>query len=251
MSNKISPPLQNIPSYKYDKAYVDWKGWDPDNFGELTTLMKHYYDAEIGKTRAFSEKPLRVLEIGFGNGSFLTYCRNRGWDIVATEVNSDLVELARESNFKAICIDNLTAFEDNAFDMVVAFDVLEHISQNHILNFLREAQRILKNDGIFVARCPNGDSPFSLWNQNGDITHVSFIGSYKVRYFASELGAKIVYLGGEAQPLITGSSLLTIYRMFAVPIRKLINLLINLLFFPKANIAFCSSSLVMIFRAVK
>ena len=234
---------------EYGEAYLNWKGWRSDNFGELTKLQKRYFDAEIRKSKFGSHKEIRVLEIGFGNGSFLAYARTRGWDIVGIEANNDLVQTAIDHDFNAICTDSLTTFEDRTFDLIVAFDVLEHIGQEDLLNFLSEVKRIQKNNGVFIARFPNGDSPFGLMYQNGDVTHITTIGSIKARYFVDVLGVDLIFLGGEAQPLFSGSLLVTTHRLFALPIRKLANLLVNLVFLPGRNVAFSSPNLVMIFRS--
>src|SRR5689334_17214144 len=64
-----------------DSDYLRWKGWSDERFGELTGRQRRYYDWHV--KRALGGAPCdRVLEVGFGNGTFLHYCRNRRWHIV-------------------------------------------------------------------------------------------------------------------------------------------------------------------------
>jgi SAM-dependent methyltransferase len=242
-----TPPVSRGP---YQHEYLEWKGWEPQNFGKLTIGDCRYYNAQLKRTgiSPSAEGPLRVLEVGFGNGRFLAYARKRGWKISGTELNSELVELAKRNNFDATCTDDLGEFGANEFDLIVAFDVLEHIEQRAILDFVRQILRILKPSGAFLARFPNGDSPFGLYHQHGDFTHVSVIGSGKVEYLARQLQATVVFLGGEAEPIILEGVAKTLYRAFAVPARKLINWLIRGIFFPRTSIAFCSINLVAVLR---
>ena len=251
MPDNALPSSSGKPGAEYGKSYREWKNWEVSNFGRLGKSESCYFDAEIKKANIKTDRKIRALEIGFGNGSFLTYARKKQWDIVGTEINKDLVEAARRLNFDCICTADLSAFPDNTFDLVVAFDVLEHVSQENLLTFLREAKRILKDGGTFIARFPNGDSPFGLFNQNSDMTHITIIGSGKVKYLANELDVELVFVGGEAQPLITGTLRRTIHGLFSIPIKKIINLFVSLVFFQGGAIAFCSLNLVMIFRTSK
>jgi 2-polyprenyl-3-methyl-5-hydroxy-6-metoxy-1,4-benzoquinol methylase len=98
------------------------------------------------------------------------------------EANLELVNIAEHLGYKALHSDEMYAINADQFDLIAAFDVLEHIPQSEILNFLSQVKRMLKNGGVFIARFPNGDSPFGLANQNGELTHVTAIGSEKFRY---------------------------------------------------------------------
>jgi SAM-dependent methyltransferase len=247
----MSNNSNNQSGTTYGEAYRAWKDWDTTKFGHLTPSEERYYSSEIHKSNTNFTKNTRALEIGYGNGSFLTYAKNKGWDVVGLEANNTLVQTAKHHGFQAFFADTLTSFQDNTFDLVVAFDVLEHINQDTLVRFLEEINRILTNHGVFIARFPNGDSPFGLCYQNGDVTHITTLGKGKVTYLASQLKVDLVFVGGEAQPLIDGNALHTAHRLLALPIKKIVNFLVNIVFFPKHSIDFCSSNLVMIFRTIK
>jgi SAM-dependent methyltransferase len=236
---------------RYGEDYLSWKKWEDPEFGNLKKHQFTYFAAEIAKTKRSFNKNSKVLEIGFGNGNFLKFAEKQDWRVVGTEVNERLVQSALSAGYNALHADNLKEFEDNTFDLIVAFDVLEHLAQEEIAMMLSEINRILKNDGCFVARFPNGDSPFGLINQNGDATHITSIGSAKVRYLANQVNMEVVFVGGEALPILRTSFRHFMHRIVAVPIQKLINRIINLIFFPGGNVAFCSLNLVMVFKAVK
>lgn len=232
-----------------EEQYLNWKGWAAEKFGApLRPRDRRYYDVELKRTGLPMEKPLDVLEIGFGNGGFLYYAQNRGWHVVGTETNRYLVDVATQNRFEAVCTENLSTFADGSFDLIVAFDVIEHIPSTSIVGFLQEARRVLRKGGVLLARFPNGDSPFGLVSQHGDITHVSVIGHGKAAYFAKAMGASVVFVGGLAQPIPAGEVLWTVYRLIAVPLRKLINFLIRLIFHPTCRADMTSTELVMILR---
>jgi 2-polyprenyl-3-methyl-5-hydroxy-6-metoxy-1,4-benzoquinol methylase len=116
--------------------YLRWKEWGVHNFARLSNYDKRYFDAELkGLPIASGSSPLQILEIGFGNGKFLQYCLDCGWDISGTEINPLLIEIAKEKGFHTVLSGNLLELTDRQFDLVVAFDVLEHIPQDEIIFF--------------------------------------------------------------------------------------------------------------------
>ncbi len=232
----------------YGEDYINWKDWGINSFGSLSRYDQKYFVAEIKKTKQnFGENSI-VLEIGFGNGSFLQFAKLNGWKISGIEINENLVNIAKESDFNTFHTDNLTSFDNASYDLIVAFDVLEHIAPDKILPFLTEVKRVLKPNGYFIARFPNGDSPFGLSYQNGDVTHVNFIGSGKARYFANKLAVDLVYIGGEARPfLISRNPILILSRIVKKAVKTIISQFFNK-FFLKPN--YLSSNLIMILKKV-
>lgn len=230
----------------YDKTYSLWKSWDESQFGMLHPFEERYFDQELKRTRSVIPSDAKVLEIGFGNGKFLSYARKRGWSVIGIEANDQLVDLAGERGFDVLHADNLSQIESDKFDLVIAFDVLEHVPKDELLGWFFEINRVLKAGGCFVARFPNGDSPFGLLNQNGDVTHVTSIGSVMARYFAARAGMPILYLGGEAHPIVGETAMHTLHGCLTWPIKMFINMLIRILFFPKAKVAFCAFNYTLI-----
>ncbi len=236
-----------------NKRYILWKDWanEAGQFGSFSYGDASYFKGQLTKMKAFPSSGVRILEIGFGNGSFLGYSRSMGWTITGIETNKTLVNLASELNFEAYHGSSLEVFQDNSFDLIVAFDVLEHLPEAGITQMMLDIKRIATNGAIFIARFPNGDSPFGLPYQNGDITHLSSIGTGKVNYYIKQLGAKLLYVGGEFVP-IKGFGLVNfIHKTVSLPIIWAMNLLTKLIFFPKSKINFFAKNLVLAIKIIK
>ena len=240
-------PSDDHTDLVYGRTYLEWKGWDEQNFARAGKLEISYFDAELKRAGFKADSRTEVLEIGFGNGSILAYAKTKGWNAVGTEVNEFLVEMATRRGLNAIHANDLAGLKQASFDLVVAFDVLEHISQDHLLGFVRDLVNKVKPGTLLLARFPNADSPFGLLNQNGDITHLSAIGLGKARYLARELGLELVFFGGQAVP-VAGSAMRSLRRVGGLALFKLIDTVVNRVFFPNDPIAFCSSNAVMVLR---
>ena len=243
-------PSKSETAKEYGDFYAQQKHWDDERFGVLTAREEADLTAIIRKAKVSIPPQSRILEIGFGNGGFLAYGRKRQWEMHGTEMNELLLQRARRNGFDVIHADNLDSFASDYFDLIVAFDVLEHIPGHKIHGFLTDVRRISKDKAVSIARFPNGDSPFGRFSQHGDPTHITTIGSHKARYFAEEAGLDIIYIGGEAQPLWAGLPHF-LYRLVANPLKKLLNLILNFLFCPGEYRSLCSINLVMVLRSRK
>lgn len=98
---------------------------------------------------------VRVLEIGSGSGYLVKQLLDEGYDAVGSEIDSQYVTLAKDQfnislhQFGGESLD----FPDNSFDLVVSFDVFEHIPDSD--QHLREVSRVLKPGGRYVFSTPN------------------------------------------------------------------------------------------------
>lgn len=97
----------------------------------------------------------RLMEVGFGAGSFLLAARRAGWEAEGIEVSQTAVEHVRKQGFKVFHGELAAAhYPDAYFDVVTAIEVLEHLPDPQAL--IREAARILRPGGLFWATTPHG-----------------------------------------------------------------------------------------------
>lgn len=232
----------------FEYNYLQWKAWDDQAFCVLSAPETRYFQAELHNAEPSLQEGARVLEIGFGQGCFLTYAQSRQWQVTGTEVNPHLVAMGQARGLDVHLAYDLSAWADATFDLVAAFDVLEHVPQEDSLSFLRDLMRVLKPGACALLRFPNGDSPFGLMHQNADVTHVNAIGRGKMLYWAQSVQAEVVSLKGQAQPVRGAGLVLGIYRLVVWPVRKLLNLFVRVFFLGGAPIDFSAANVVAVLR---
>ena len=148
--------------------YMMWKGWE--TFGQIDARNGRRFAAEC--TRSGLKAPSKLLEIGFGAGTFLRWARDNGYGIVGIEQDGELLKRARLNNFLAHDSLSEAATEaPNGFDGVVAFDVIEHLSEEQFRGMLEELGRIMRPQAKAIFQFPNGSSPLVGHIFNGDLTH--------------------------------------------------------------------------------
>jgi SAM-dependent methyltransferase len=100
-----------------------------------------------------------VLDLGCGRGYGSAYLTTKGGRlVVGGDYNRDAIYYCKNRYQQAflhyICFDAThLPFRDNSFDVVVCFDVIEHVVNPRRL--LAEARRILRDRGIFICSTPN------------------------------------------------------------------------------------------------
>lgn len=140
------------PQEEYD-LYNKAAGLKDQSMEELERLL--------GPRRAVIEKyqqPGRLLDIGFGDGSFLYYMKQRGWQVTGVDFNEKMVEQARANGIEAYAGPVETHnFADGSFDVVTLWGVLEHAQSPR--DTIVEVSRITADGGLVVIYTQNADTP--------------------------------------------------------------------------------------------
>jgi 2-polyprenyl-3-methyl-5-hydroxy-6-metoxy-1,4-benzoquinol methylase len=173
----IAPDRTLSEAHRHYRGYEAWKGW---------TKPFTYTDEEAeyfsGEMRGVTLAGKSLLEVGFGPGNFLAWARAAGANVAGTEINPVMLETARQNKVEVVEGDLTTAAAKNSarFDVVVALDVFEHLTLDEIDAALYAIDAMLRPGGHLILRFPNGQSPFGLLPQNGDITHRTALSKDKI-----------------------------------------------------------------------
>ncbi|MBC7510991.1 MAG: methyltransferase domain-containing protein [Ferruginibacter sp.] len=227
--------------------YEMTQGWEAEAFGQFTPAQDIYYQAELQRYGVTSRLHLHVLDIGFGNGSFLGWCRSRGWQCDGLEVNDRLIARANAHGYTAEQhMDVLSSKVQQPYDLITAFDVLEHIDRESIVAFLTSVGRVCSTHTLFILRFPNGDNPFSMPIQNGDVTHKTPIGHGMLHQVAKLAGFDVITLGGPSQPLQGAGLVRRLSVIIGKPVRWAVGMAIRQLFMGGAKVNFSSNLLAVL-----
>ena len=169
-------------------GYAGWKGWD--GAFSASDREARYFAAEF---RGVPLSGKRLLEVGFGNGSLLAWARDQGAQVSGLEHDVGMCEAGRRAGFDVAGTSLVDlADRDERYDLVVAFDVLEHWDGSELVANFTAVRTLLAEGGLFVARFPNGQSPFGRVYQHGDFSHKSTLSTYKIEYLARLGGLDVV-----------------------------------------------------------
>lgn len=130
-------------------------------------FAKHLSAYRFVKTAVLGKK---VLEVGFGDGYGMHYLSGAASEVVGLDIAPKNIPLAREKykdvNLAFHHFDGTTfPFESGTFDIVCSFQVIEHVPEARLPEWLGEIKRVMKKDGRFfvstlnltTAMKPDGD----------------------------------------------------------------------------------------------
>ncbi len=106
-------------------------------------------------------KDQKILELGTGYGFFMEEMLKRGWNIEGSEIGASRREIAENITGKSlfefdVCVeDDIILQFLNTFDVVVAFQVFEHVLGP--VEFLKGIKKLLKPEGKVIIEIPNRD----------------------------------------------------------------------------------------------
>ena len=150
----------------------------------------------------------RVLDVGAGFGRHVFECARRGADVVALDYAEDEVVQTRATlgamvdagdidveRFKGVLRGDATRlpFDDDAFDVVITSEVLEHIQDD--VAAIAEMVRVLKPGGMFAATVPAWLPEKINWMLSEEYHAPISVGGHVRIYSATELQAKLVSAG--------------------------------------------------------
>ncbi|MDD5459992.1 MAG: class I SAM-dependent methyltransferase [Phycisphaerae bacterium] len=98
----------------------------------------------------------KILEIGCGTGALTKALADKNLSIIGTDISQNAIDFGLGKylalDLRVIAAEQMP-FEDETFDIVISFDLLEHIKKVDL--HLQQVTRILKKGGYYLFQTPN------------------------------------------------------------------------------------------------
>ena len=138
-------------------------------------------------------KSIRVLELGCGYGSVLYHLQESGYaHLDGVDGSPQQVAAARALGLHCVRLrgvsEALQEAGDGSYDVVIAFDVLEHFTREELMTLMDEIHRVLAPGGRLIAHVPNAGGIFGGVVFHGDLTHETCFTSQSIRQLLALTG---------------------------------------------------------------
>jgi len=180
---------------------IEWTGerivpWAPD----AQVIYEHYH-------RYLWARPLvagrRVLDLGSGEGFGAALLAETGAAVTGVDVDDQAVAHARANyaapEFVAGSATDLSRFADGAFDAVVAFEMIEHVTEHE--QVLAEVARVLAARGLLIMSTPERRT----YSDEREFVNPFHARELSQEEFTALLRSRFTELALFAQSAVTGS----------------------------------------------
>lgn len=104
---------------------------------------------------------VKALDIGCGRGEWISLLNENGFNARGIDINESMVKVASQKGLNAAVSDalgELKSLDENSLDIITAFQVVEHIKFDDVLELIKEAKRVLAPCGILILETPNPEN---------------------------------------------------------------------------------------------
>lgn len=176
----------------YDKNYYCSPKKDPDDRSRYFDYNQRYLKGKekdrfiniFQKLSQFYPKKGKLIDVGAATGFFVNEAQKDGWEASGVEVSKWACDWGRKNLKVKLYNGDLRAqkLSPQGFDCVTMLDFLEHV-KNPLLE-LKEANRILKKDGILYIETINFDNFITRYLIGSKYVHM--VPKFHLYYFGRQ-----------------------------------------------------------------
>lgn len=167
---------------------------------------KKAYKPFIELVMKYAGKNDKILDVGGGEGAYSEELIKRGYCSVCVDINDEYIKTSKKRGVESYAMDATSLdFPDNSFDIVLLFEVIEHIED--FIKVLNEAKRVSRR--LILITVPNCTGINELLFLN--LTYDHLLARDHVHFFTKKDLENILstefesFKVEEADPLILGA----------------------------------------------
>lgn len=137
------------------------------------------YENAIQRVKESNGCRLFALDLGCGRGEWLELLQDRGITALGVDKDESMIHFCKKRRLDVVKNDlfiHLKNQSSNSVDILTAFQVVEHLHENKLVDVLNEAYRVLRPGGVMILETPNPENLIvGACNFYLDPTHVQKI----------------------------------------------------------------------------
>lgn len=152
------PDIKNIGPYYQSDSYISHSDTEKGLVNKVYKIARNYtlnwkmnlVETSLGKNKQKG----KLLDIGSGTGAFLQRVVASGWSVTGIEPDEGARTICKTKyGLQADSPEKLFEFQDEQYDAVTMWHVLEHVHQLH--EYMDQVKRVLKPNGVALIALPN------------------------------------------------------------------------------------------------
>lgn len=155
LETQPKPSPEELPKYYQSEDYISHTDSKRNLFEKVYHLVRSVsLKNKLNLINRFSKDEKMLLDFGCGTGDFLQTAKKSHWTVFGIEPNEQARKIANKKTDNAVFnSDQLLKFNDNSFDVITLWHVLEHLPnlKEDLLSF----KKLLKPNGTLIVAVPN------------------------------------------------------------------------------------------------
>jgi 2-polyprenyl-3-methyl-5-hydroxy-6-metoxy-1,4-benzoquinol methylase len=151
------PDSEDIGEYYKAESYISHTNTSKGLISKIyQEVRKFTLKSKLNLINKLFPKKGKIMDVGCGTGMFLNVARENGWKVNGIEPDTGARAIAEEVNQIKIEEEVLSSFQNDTFEVITLWHVLEHIHElNTTIEWLKER---LSKDGFLIIAVPNHKS---------------------------------------------------------------------------------------------
>jgi 2-polyprenyl-3-methyl-5-hydroxy-6-metoxy-1,4-benzoquinol methylase len=117
-----------------------------------------------------------ILDLGCGHGTLVSSLRQVGYKrLEGIDLSPEQITIAERLGITGVrqgnLINELAGMANSSRNVIITFDVIEHLPKAELITLAEEIYRVLAPDGSWLIHTVNGASPLAGRMRYGDLTH--------------------------------------------------------------------------------
>ena len=152
------PKPEDLPKYYKSEDYISHTDSKRNLLEKVYHIVrKRSLKSKLKLINSFLSESKQLLDIGCGTGDFLATAQKDGWQVTGVEPDQQARQIANSKTNNAVFdIKHLESLQQNSFDVITLWHVLEHLPQLEM--HIKLLQYLLKPNGTLVIAVPNYNS---------------------------------------------------------------------------------------------
>lgn len=178
-----------------DALYNNVNRFDESAFKQYARTYAQIYSRFLPQNRS-----AKILDVGCGPGYFVYALKTMGYtNVEGIDTSEQQVAIAKGYGLNVTQFDLFEFLLDKnqQYDVIIATDILEHLTKNEIVELLDIANKTLRPEGIFICAVPNANSPFATRLRYIDLTHELSFTEESLREIFEVTNFRVFHIGGE------------------------------------------------------
>lgn len=150
-----------------------------DHYNRLSDLTSVYESLDYSDLIEVlpADHNLTILDLGCGQGQVLYHLHKSGYvNVTGVDQSSSQLDIAKKHLPDSVHLhledaETFLTSKSGQYDVIILFDVIEHITKERIPGFLEAIVGALTDGGVMVVRTPNMASPLGVYSLHINFTH--------------------------------------------------------------------------------